>query len=79
MIKDPGSVYKPNCRNKGGWHKIKPEYIVGQSDDLDLIVVGGYFGERSPMITHFLCAVAVDPTEGENPKEFHTFSKVVRS
>ena len=26
MVKDPDSVYKPNVR-KGGWFKVKPDYM----------------------------------------------------
>ena len=48
-------------------------------DDLDVIVVGGYFGSghRSNLLSHFLCAVAVKPeADDEHPTEFHTFCKV---
>ena len=27
-----------------GWLKIKPEYVDSLSDQLDLIIIGGYFG-----------------------------------
>ena len=30
MIKNPDSVYRPNTR-KGGWFKIKPEYVGGKN------------------------------------------------
>ncbi|KAG1700928.1 DNA ligase 4 [Nymphon striatum] len=64
VVKNPLSLYKPNTR-KGGWLKIKPEYVDSIIDQLDLIIVGGYFGEgrRSGMISHFLLAVAV-PNHG---------------
>ena len=60
-------------------------------DDLDVIVVGGFFGggHRSHMLSHFLCAVAVPPTaagataaaagdtaDGAHPQQFLTFCKV---
>ena len=78
MIKDPMSAYKPNTR-KGGWYKIKPEYVGGLMDELDVLVVGGYFGggHRAGMFSHFLCAVAVPPTsDDEHPTTFHSFCKV---
>nr|CAD7433371.1 unnamed protein product [Timema monikensis] len=63
VLKDPGSVYKPNTR-KGGWYKIKPEYTEGMMDHLDLIIMGGYYGDgrRRGIISHFLVGVAVPPT-----------------
>ena len=59
-------------------------------DDLDVIVVGGFFGggHRSHMLSHFLCAVAVPPAaasgtaaagdtaDGAHPQQFLTFCKV---
>lgn len=77
MVKDPESIYKPNTR-KGGWYKIKPEYVGGLMDELDLLVVGGFFGvgTRSHMMSHFLCAVSVPPPGDEKPTVFQTFCKV---
>ncbi|KAH9499884.1 DNA ligase (ATP) [Bulinus truncatus] len=77
MVKLADSVYKPNTR-KGGWFKIKPEYIGGLMDELDLLVVGGYFGvgERGGMVSHFLCAVAEPAADEEMPAVFHSFCKV---
>ncbi|XP_076100664.1 DNA ligase 4-like isoform X2 [Mytilus galloprovincialis] len=77
MVKNLESVYRPNTR-KGGWFKVKPEYVGGLMDELDVLVVGGFFGvgHRSGMMSHFLCAVAVPPEEGEEPKIFHSFCKV---
>ena len=77
MVKDPQSTYRPNTR-KGGWYKIKPEYIGGLMDELDLLVVGGYLGlgSRSSLMSHFLCAVAVPQETGDKPKLFHSFCRV---
>ncbi|KAK2168896.1 hypothetical protein LSH36_13g04032 [Paralvinella palmiformis] len=77
MVKDPLSPYKPNTR-KGGWYKMKPEYIGGLMDELDVIVVGGFMGvgHRSQMMSHFLCALAVPLEDGGKPNEFHSFCKV---
>lgn len=60
MVKNLDSTYLPNER-KGHWIKLKPEYIDGVGDDLDLLVVGGYYGSggrRGGMISHFLLGVA---------------------
>lgn len=78
MVKDPESIYKPNVR-KGGWYKLKPDYIGGLVDEVDVLVVGGYFGvgSRSHMMSHFLCAVAVPcAAVAERPTIFHSFCRV---
>ncbi|XP_071488614.1 DNA ligase 4-like [Diadema antillarum] len=79
LIKHPESTYRPDKRKGSGWLKIKPEYVDNLMDELDLLVVGGYFGKgvRAQMISHFLLAVAVPPIrEGEHPKTFYSFCKV---
>ncbi|KAK2908901.1 hypothetical protein Q8A67_004738 [Cirrhinus molitorella] len=77
MVKDPMSIYKPDKRGEG-WLKIKPEYVDGLMDELDLLIVGGYWGKgrRSGMLSHFLCAVAEVPSPGEKPTVFHTFCRI---
>ncbi|XP_016059350.1 PREDICTED: DNA ligase 4 isoform X2 [Miniopterus natalensis] len=77
MIKQPLSIYKPDKRGEG-WFKIKPEYVNGLMDELDIIIVGGYWGKgsRGGMMSHFLCAVAEKPPSGEKPSIFHTLSRV---
>ena len=46
MIKNLDSIYKPNER-KDKWIKLKPEYIDGVGDDLDLIIMGIIFSGNS--------------------------------
>nr|XP_060640895.1 DNA ligase 4 [Anolis sagrei ordinatus] len=77
VVKDPMSVYKPDKRGEG-WLKIKPEYVNGLMDELDLLVVGGYWGKglRGGMMSHFLCAVAETPPPGEKPSVFHSICRV---
>ena len=45
VVKDPDSVYKPDLRGGSGWFKVKPDYMLGLNDDLDLLIVGGYHGK----------------------------------
>lgn len=45
VVKDPESVYKPDLRGGSGWFKVKPDYMLGLNDDLDLLIVGGYYGK----------------------------------
>ncbi|XP_068124119.1 DNA ligase 4 [Hyperolius riggenbachi] len=77
MVKDPMSIYKPDKRGEG-WLKIKPEYVNGLMDELDVLIVGGYWGKglRGGMMSHFLCAVAETPGPGEKPSVFHTLCRV---
>ncbi|XP_077170434.1 DNA ligase 4 [Paroedura picta] len=77
VVKDPASVYKPDKRGEG-WLKIKPEYVNGLMDELDLLIVGGYWGKglRGGMMSHFLCAVAEIPPPGEKPSVFHSICRV---
>ncbi|KAM5311102.1 DNA ligase 4 isoform 1-T2 [Glossophaga mutica] len=77
MVKHPLSIYKPDKRGEG-WLKIKPEYVTGLMDELDIIIVGGYWGKgsRGGMMSHFLCAVAEKPPSGEKPSVFHTLCRV---
>ncbi|UYV82303.1 LIG4 [Cordylochernes scorpioides] len=59
MLKLASSIYKPNSRSSG-WYKVKPEYVDGLMDQLDLLIVGGYYGggRRRSGVSHFLVAAA---------------------
>ena len=74
VVKNPDSVYRPAIRNGSGWYKVKPDYMLGLNDDLDLLIVGGYYGEgrRSGLLSHFLLAVAYD---GDSDDANKTISK----
>ena len=46
------------------------QYTDGLMDELDLLIIGGYFGEgrRKTNVSHFLLGVAVPPSEpGKSP------------
>ncbi|RZF41479.1 hypothetical protein LSTR_LSTR000193 [Laodelphax striatellus] len=78
ILKHPESIYKPNLRT-GGWYKIKPEYTDGAMNDLDLIIIGGYYGEgrRKGLVSHFLLGVAVVKEDSiGDPKEFLAVGRV---
>lgn len=65
--------YKPNVRNGGGCYKIKAEYSDNLVQDVDLIILGGYYGEGkyTGIIKSFMMGVAA-PTSNreENPSRF---------
>ena len=45
-ISERDSVYTHTIMFPGsGWLKIKPEYVDSLSDQLDVLIVGGYYGE----------------------------------
>lgn len=78
VVKDPNSIYKPNAR-KEGWIKIKPEYTDGAMVELDLLIIGGYYGEgrKRGIVSHFLLGIAVPPDNpGSDPKEFESVTRV---
>uniref|UniRef100_T1JBC6 DNA ligase n=1 Tax=Strigamia maritima TaxID=126957 RepID=T1JBC6_STRMM len=78
VIKNPTSIYKPHDR-KAGWYKIKPDYVDELMEQLDLLIIGGNFGEgrRRGLPSHFLLGVAVDPKiPGEKPTVFHSVCRV---
>ena len=85
VVKNPNSVYKPSVRSGSGWYKVKPDYMLGLNDDLDLLIVGGYYGtgKRSGLLSHFLLAVAFDDkkqvsaeAEIKYPTLFYSFCKI---
>lgn len=80
VIKRPDSTYKMNTKSfEGGWLKIKPDYVDKTCDDLDLLIVGGYFGKgrTKNLLSHFLLALAEPPEQaGADPTKFVTVCKV---
>jgi len=57
VLKNPNSPYVPGSRDNE-WIKIKPQYIKGLQNDLDVVIIGGYWSEtRKNIITHFLTGI----------------------
>lgn len=78
VLKDPDSVYRPASR-KAGWIKVKPEYVDSLVPELDLLIIGAYYGKgrRQGVLSHFLLAVAVASEEpGRKPCEFHSICRI---
>lgn len=72
VIKSLASPYVCNAKERLLWLKIKPEYMAGSYDTLDVLIVGAYLGKgraghaRSGEISSFVVAVA-DRTSSEGP------------
>jgi len=62
LLKALGSEYVmgEDSRSKSNWVKVKPDYVEAAGDPLDLLVLGGYYGDgrRRANISHFLLGVA---------------------
>ncbi|KAF9980155.1 DNA ligase (ATP), partial [Modicella reniformis] len=78
IIKNPRSTYTPNGRGQD-WIKIKPEYVDGVFDSLDVLIVGGYYGSGSRggqgNISSFICAVRDNASKSQTGKPFVSFCK----
>jgi len=78
VLKDPDSVYKPNARAGGGWVKLKPEYENELIDQLDLVVLGGYYGSGGGggTVTQFLMGVRDASAAAAVPPRFLAICRV---
>lgn len=58
VLKNPRSMYLFDDRT-GDWRKVKPEYMDGFGEDLDCVVLGGYFGSgrRGGILSSFVCGL----------------------
>ncbi|KAF8982790.1 DNA ligase (ATP) [Entomortierella lignicola] len=78
IVKNPRSAYTPNGRGQD-WVKIKPEYVDGVCDSLDVLIVGGFYGSGSRggqgVISSYLCAVRDNTSKSVKGKKFLTFCK----
>lgn len=80
VLKSPRSAYRLNERNDD-WFKVKPEYMTEYNEDLDCIIIGGYYGSghRGGVLSSFLCGLRVNRLEvdkGRDPLHCHSFFKV---
>ena len=80
VIKNPRSPYQLNMRSDN-WMKVKPEYMTEFGEDLDCIVIGGYYGSgrRGGNVSSFLCGLRVEKKQidaGADPRKCFSFFKV---
>ncbi|WVR03601.1 hypothetical protein IAU60_000593 [Kwoniella sp. DSM 27419] len=79
VVKRADCVYQTNSRG-ADWIKVKPEYSDQMGENLDLLVLGGWWGKggRTGKISSLLCGLRIkqdDDGEGGKP-EFTTFASV---
>ena len=72
VVKNPDAVYQTNSRG-ADWIKVKPEYSDQMGENLDLLVLGGWWGKggRTGKISSLLCGLRVpqdDDGSGITPK-----------
>lgn len=71
VLKNITSPYRVDTREGSGCYKIKTEYSSELVHDVDLVIIGGYYGEgrHSGLFNSFLTA-CVDPSS--SPKKFYS-------
>lgn len=76
VLKDLGSKWEPGDRS-GKWLKVKPDYVRAGSD-LDVLVIGGYYGSgrRGGEVAQFLVGLAEKPSPNTYPRRFMSFCRV---
>ncbi|XP_030510278.1 DNA ligase 4 [Cannabis sativa] len=76
VLKDLGSKWEPSDRS-GKWLKLKPDYVRAGSD-LDVLIVGGYYGSgrRGGEVAQFLVGLAERPAPNTHPRRFISFCRV---
>ncbi|KAK2605425.1 hypothetical protein N8I77_008262 [Diaporthe amygdali] len=81
MLKNPNSTYTLNAR-PWDWTKVKPEYMTEFGENLDCVIIGGYYGtgRRGGILSSFLCGLRASKHDIENgtcgPEKFFSFFKV---
>lgn len=81
VIKNPHSVYELN-RRPDSWVKVKPEYMTEYGENLDCVIIGGYYGSghRGGIKSSFLCGLRASQADIEaglaGPETFYSFFKV---
>lgn len=78
VIKNPRSLYRLNVRHDD-WIKVKPEYMSSFGEELDVVIVGGYYGNgrRGGILASYLCGLRVNHEgEDEAAEKVHSFVKV---
>ncbi|XP_012285410.1 DNA ligase 4 [Orussus abietinus] len=79
VLKRSESLYVPKIREGSGCYKIKAEYSDGLVQDIDLVILGGFYGEGKcrGVVNSFLVGAACPPAQpGGKPTEFQSVGAV---
>ncbi|ORX34780.1 ATP dependent DNA ligase domain-domain-containing protein [Kockovaella imperatae] len=78
VVKNIDSVYRTNSRDSD-WVKVKPEYSDQMGENLDLLVLGGWWGKggRTGKISSLLCGLR-NQTEDDGVSPFPEFTTFVK-
>ncbi|KAI1172969.1 ATP dependent DNA ligase domain-containing protein [Nemania sp. FL0916] len=80
VVKNPRSMYTVGLRILD-WIKVKPDYMDGFGENVDVVIIGGYYGSgrRGGRLASFLCGLRVtesDVRAGAHPEKCYSFIKV---
>ncbi|KAI0399878.1 ATP dependent DNA ligase domain-containing protein [Xylaria palmicola] len=80
VVKNPRSMYTVGMR-LSDWIKVKPDYMDGFGENVDVVIIGGYYGSghRGGRLSSFLCGLRAterDIKAGAHPEKCYSFLKV---
>ncbi|GAP88831.1 putative DNA ligase 4 [Rosellinia necatrix] len=80
VVKNPRSMYTVGQRVPD-WIKVKPDYMDGFGENVDVVIIGGYYGSgrRGGRISSFMCGLRVTESDikaGADPEKCYSFIKV---
>ncbi|KAI1123221.1 ATP dependent DNA ligase domain-containing protein [Nemania abortiva] len=80
VVKNPRSLYTVGLRVPD-WIKVKPDYMDGFGENVDVVIIGGYYGSgrRGGRLSSFMCGLRVTESDikaGANPEKCYSFIKV---
>ncbi|KAI0912897.1 ATP dependent DNA ligase domain-containing protein [Ustulina deusta] len=80
VVKNPRSMYTVGLRVPD-WIKVKPDYMDGFGENVDVVIIGGYYGSgrRGGRLSSFMCGLRVTESDikaGAHPEKCYSFIKV---
>ncbi|KAF2971181.1 hypothetical protein GQX73_g2308 [Xylaria multiplex] len=80
VVKNPRSMYTVGLRVPD-WIKVKPDYMDGFGENVDVLIIGGYYGSgrRGGRLSSFLCGLRVTESDikaGAHSEKCYSFIKV---